>query len=770
MFIKKAHITLCSIFLFSVISYAQTRVTSIIKSKENNEVLLGATVKNLSTNQSTVANEKGEFVLEVKDVKEILEVSYYGYETLKVKASEVSRILYLTAKLESLNQVIISASRTKEKKHDVPVAISVVTKKSLKEIQANDISEVLNQKPGVFVADLGNEQHMTAIRQPITTRSVFLYLEDGLPIRPVGIFNHNALLETNNNALQNIEIIRGAYSSLYGSEAIGGAINYITEKPSKELSLDVAARANNIGFRRFDAKVSGTVGKTGIYVSSYRSLIEDGFREYGDFEKSAVTAKITHEFSEKFHLEGALTYVDYFSESSGSIRQAAFDAKNFSSVHSFTFRDAEALRASLTADYQWNDQSQTLVKVFYRDNTLAQNPSFRISNGIANGTTVKDGELNENSFESFGTLIQHNVKVSDKFKFSIGGVVDVTDNTFFAEELNVTRATNGVFTDFERLGTFISNYQVDITNIGGFFTGEYKITDAFRVNGGLRLDAFVYEFVNNNEITEEGFNAPNTVEYYNAVTPRLGLVYNEGKYGAYTNYSRGFIPPSVGELFRRPEVPILDPPTFDNFEVGAFGSFLNGLLYADVAVYYLRGKDEIVSVGVIDEQGIDDTLNRNTGGTQHYGIEHKIELKPTQELTVLNNGSISRHEFRSFNLGISRGNVQDFSDNDIPVAPSYLNNLQVIYKPNFAKGLRIAPEWQAVGKYYTDNANTVEYGGYHLLNVRTSYQFSKYHVWANFMNVFDENYATRVSTRGPNSTTFNVGNPFNLTIGVRYSF
>jgi len=766
MFIKHTHIIVCAALLTSIISSAQTKIHSIVKAKDSQEQLIGATVTNTKSHESTVTDSTGDFEIEVHDTTEELEISYVGYKPKILNLSNVSDVIYLTPVLENLDQVIVSASRTKEKKHNVPVAISVVTRENILETNPNDISEILNQKPGVFVADLGNEQHMSAIRQPITTKSVFLYLEDGLPIRPTGIFNHNALLETNSNAVENIEIIRGAYSSLYGSEAIGGAVNYITEKPSKELEIEIANRANNIGYNRFDAKISGTIGKTGLYLSGYRSSIVDGFREYGDFDKTAITAKITHEFSDKFNLEGALTYVDYFSESSGSIGEDAFNREDFSSVHSFTFRDAEALRASLTANYIWNDKSNTTAKLFYRDNTLGQNPSFRIDNRTQNGTTLKDGELNENKFESFGALVQHNVKVSDKFKFSIGGIVDLTENKFFAEELNVTRDQNGIFTSFEQLGTFTSDYKVDIKNIGTFFTGEYKITNQFRINGGLRVDAFLYDFKNN---LSNNVDAPNTIEFFDAVTPRIGLVYNGREYGGYVNYSKGFIPPSVGELFRDPDVPNLSASTFDNYEIGTFSSFFDGALYIDLAVYYLRGRNEIVSVSTFDTvNNVSDSENRNTGGTQHYGIEHKIEIKATKELFIQNNGSISRHEFRDFDLGISRGVSQDFSENDIPGGASHLNNLQVSYRPKFLEGFKITPEWQSVGKYYTDNANTIDYEGYDVLNIRTGYKYKQMYFWANLMNVFDKNFATRANTAFGN-TTFSPGNPRNITVGVRYS-
>jgi len=48
-----------------------------------------------------------------------------------------------------------------------------------------------------------------AIRQPITYNALYLYMEDGIPIRPTGIFNYNALYEINTDGIRDIEVIKG---------------------------------------------------------------------------------------------------------------------------------------------------------------------------------------------------------------------------------------------------------------------------------------------------------------------------------------------------------------------------------------------------------------------------------------------------------------------------------------------------------------------------------------------------------------------------------
>lgn len=122
---------------------------------------------------------------------------------------------------QQLEEVIITANRGAAKRSEIPVSVSKLTAKTISETKPTNIYEVINKTPGVLMVNIGNEQHAMAIRQPISYSSYFLYLEDGLPIRPLGVFNHNALLEINQFSLNSIEVVKGPVSSIYGPEAIG---------------------------------------------------------------------------------------------------------------------------------------------------------------------------------------------------------------------------------------------------------------------------------------------------------------------------------------------------------------------------------------------------------------------------------------------------------------------------------------------------------------------------------------------------------------------
>ena len=95
----------------------------------------------------------------------------------------------------ALDTVIVSTTREQELLSETPASIGVISEDSVRQLGATHPQQILSQVPGVAVSVTNGEGHTTAIRQPFTTSPLYLFLEDGLPIRATGFFNHNALYE-----------------------------------------------------------------------------------------------------------------------------------------------------------------------------------------------------------------------------------------------------------------------------------------------------------------------------------------------------------------------------------------------------------------------------------------------------------------------------------------------------------------------------------------------------------------------------------------------
>lgn len=115
-----------------------------------------------------------------------------------------------------LGEVTVTGTREAAPLAETAQAIGVIKKDSIKLTAPSHPQQLLGQIPGVAVNVTNGEGHTTGIRQKIGTDPVYLYLEDGIPIRATGFFNHNALYEVNIPAAGGIEVVKGIGSALYG--------------------------------------------------------------------------------------------------------------------------------------------------------------------------------------------------------------------------------------------------------------------------------------------------------------------------------------------------------------------------------------------------------------------------------------------------------------------------------------------------------------------------------------------------------------------------
>ena len=763
-------ITLILYFLIIPFTFAQDiiSVNGKVLDQKDLSPLMGVFIESEQTHQKAITDIDGTFSLNNVKKGEVIVIKLLGYKNKALKAKETI-VIHLQPIISNLDEVVVSASKTLQKRKELPIAINSVTPQMIEETHPLSVTDVLNQIPGVNMIDLGNEQHMMSIRLPISTKSLFLYLEDGIPIRPTGVFNHNSLLEMNIDATEKIEVIRGPYSSLYGSGAVGGAINFITKNPSPTLEGLVGISAHQNGFFKTKAEVSNTYGKTGVYVGGYYSQIKNGIRDYGDYDKTAITAKITHKFNDSFKWNNTLSYIDYYSEMSGSLDENKFENKDYTSYYTFTFRDAKALRYNSDFEKTWNQHHSTNLNLVYRDNSMSQNPSYRIATDTP-FDSYTTGELNNNSFKSYALYLQHNI-LFDKYnsKLVLGANLDYTPQKYYAKKLNVYRDSDGMFSSYTETGEYRSMYDTDILNSGLYAMYEISPIDKLVLNMAVRYDIYSYDF-NNLLDNASDYKAGDTKEDYNAITPRIGAVYNlNDNVGIYTNYSVGYIPPRISDLFRKTDVPLLNPTTFYNYEMGGWIKGIDNKLYFDWALYYMKGKDEVVSVST-KVNGITVRENKNVGESSHKGLELGLKFNPTKEWNFRFAGAISSHKYDSFITKIVDGQtIVDYSGNDMPGAPKFVSNTILTYKPTYLKGFRMGLEWQHVSEYYTDDKNTTTYDGYNIFNLRTAYNFKNIELFLNVMNIDDTLYATRVSTSW-GRTTYTPGMPRTFYGGITYKF
>jgi iron complex outermembrane receptor protein len=685
-----------------------------------------------------------------------------------------------TTKTNSLKEVFVTANRTATKRIETPVAISKLNAKTIDETKATAMYEIVNKTPGVYMSNIGNEQHMTAIRQPITTNPYYLYLEDGLPIRPMGIFNHNALLEINQFNVENVEVVKGPVSSLYGPEAVGGAINLISAKPSKDPEFKFGMQADQWGYKRIQAAAGATIGKFGFHIAGITSDQKNSWMTFSDYKKDNINARFDYKFNSKTRLISNTMFGKYYSDMSGSVNEDAFNNRTYTSTTDFTYRKSDALRTRLTLEHDWNAMASTSVTAYYRDNKLGQNPAYGIK--WTTGSATATGEINSSNFKSYGALAQHTQQFDFlQSKIVAGALYDYSPSDYWSYRVDLRANLNpgGLTVNnyqiiSERPDIKNADYTADIYNSAEFLQLSFKPFQNTIVTTGLRYDNMKVAYHN-------ALDNGTGTKIYDKVTSKIGVNYNPFSVaGFYANFSQGFAPPGVSAIFRTKPgtggttgVPAdfyynLEPATFVNYEVGGWLSVLKNKLYLDYAFYYLDGKNELISVKLADNS----TDYRSAGATRHKGIEFGLNYKPSNELNFRLGGTVSEHTFIDFKVSEKSTDVLKNLDNkEMPSGPRWIANSEINYYPKWLPNFRTSLEYQLVGSYYQDQVNTVKYGGYSIFNARVGYKWKSIELYTNVLNLTDKLYAYNV-TRGNTTNsqpTYTAAAPRTFLFGLQYN-
>ncbi len=685
-----------------------------------------------------------------------------------------------TTKTVELEDVVITASRSATLRKEVPVAISKLTAKTINETKATALYEIVNKVPGVMMVNLGNEQHMMSIRQPMTTNSYYLYLEDGLPIRPMGIFNHNALLEINQFNLQNIEVIKGPVSSLYGPEAIGGAINLISIKPTVDPSLKFGIQANQWGYRRFQVAGGATIGKLGFHIAGISSEQKNSWMTYSDYRKDNINIRVDYQIDAKTSLTSNTMYGEYYSDMSGSINENDYNNRSYKSSSNFTYRKSDALRTRFTLEHNWNDNATTTGTIYYRDNKMGQNPSYSIR--WLSGQTKATGQINSSNFKSYGALAQHVQKFNFLDTKIVAGILyDYSPTDYWAYGIDLKANLNPggkTVSNYEfiseRPDIKLANYTAAIYNTAEYAQLSFKPLNQLTITTGLRYDNMKVNYDN-------ALDLSSGCKVYDKLTFKAGANYNPFSYtGFYGNYSQGFAPPGLTSVFKAKSgtgdgtgKPAefyynLVPATFENFEVGGWISMLKNKLFIDYSIYYMDGKNELLSIKQIDNS----TDTQSAGKTRHKGIEFGVNYKPTEEWIIRIGGTTAQHTYIDFKVSDKPTDpLQRLDGFEMPSAPKWSGNSEVSYYPKWLPNFRTSVEWQFVSSYYQDQINTVKYEGYNSFNGRIGYQWKAIELYANIINLTDKLYAYNVSRGNLTSSqpSYTAAAPRTFLIGLQYN-
>ena len=274
---------------------------------------------------------------------------------LSALLTTVSFAAFADDDVTTLQPVVITATRSATPLNEIASSITVITADDIAQQNKSDVASLLREVPGVTVANSGGFGQTTRVFMRGTNSNHVLVMMDGVrlndPSDPGDAFDFSNL---NTDNIEQIEVLRGAQSTLYGSEAIGGVINIITKTGKGKPSLTGFAEYGRYNSTREGVGSSGEIGRTSYSFTAtdnHTNGISALDKQFGGTEKDGngtytfagnVASKLTENFTAKINARYSRVNTDF--DSPGSFIRPSDDPLPENDSRQFNGRVAGELK------------------------------------------------------------------------------------------------------------------------------------------------------------------------------------------------------------------------------------------------------------------------------------------------------------------------------------------------------------------------------------------------------------------------------------------
>ncbi len=263
----KRLLIICMVVMLYHISNAQNKITGKITDQDNLP-LIGASIFVHDMNKGTVSNSNGTYALSsLPNGKIKIQFSTLGYtnriETVELNGESLELNISLRQIAIEMEEIVVSGGYNSTQ-HENVVKIEILKLDPLKITNTPNFTEILTKVPGVDMISKGSGVSKPVIRG--LSMNDILVLNNGVRFENYQYSSHHPL-GIDEFGIDNVEIIKGPASLLYGSDAIGGVINFIKEKPAPigsiigdynlHLYSNTLGMTNNLGIKGASGKFFG---------------------------------------------------------------------------------------------------------------------------------------------------------------------------------------------------------------------------------------------------------------------------------------------------------------------------------------------------------------------------------------------------------------------------------------------------------------------------------------------------------------------------------
>ncbi|MGE4587839.1 MAG: TonB-dependent receptor plug domain-containing protein, partial [Mangrovibacterium sp.] len=293
----------------------------------------------------TVTDARGYFSLEIHPGEHELRFSHIQYKCYTKRISiaanqELNMLLSMDEAVFNLDQISVTGSATELELKKLPSSISVITTASPEFRGVTTIDDILSRVPGIFVDRsrglTTTGSHTTVSLRGTAAANRTLVMKDGIPLNNAYTGSVTEWNTMASNSISRIEVVRGAASSLYGTNAMGGVINMITEIPQKQPVLEAGAKYGSMDNAVFNLK-AGKAFDNGIgfmLFSEYKQT--DGYRYmdrslWKDYYKKPINKMLNITAKATYHFKDASSFEfvgDFHQEKPETGTTTIYDANN----------------------------------------------------------------------------------------------------------------------------------------------------------------------------------------------------------------------------------------------------------------------------------------------------------------------------------------------------------------------------------------------------------------------------------------------------------
>jgi iron complex outermembrane receptor protein len=660
-----------------------------------------------------------------------------------------------------LEEIVVTAQKREEKIQDVPIVINAISAKAIEANHLQNTRDLQFLAPTLVYNELGGFAQPflrgigTDISSPDEDPSVATYI-DG-----VFVADSQSTIQTL-LGVERVEVLSGPQGTLYGRNALGGAINITTLTPKQDLEAHASLSGGNLGTFEGTARVSGGVTDDlalGLYLAGTRrdsiysrptvATQPDGVDNFG------IRLKGVLDLSSAVRLTGTVDYLEAHSEDASAFRQGQTNAYGF--VEFGAPLDVGPYR--LQNDYPDKNVVRQFSTTLREEVDLDTLQILGISN-YRQSQVFTQNDLDATSAPLYGSYADlRNRQYSQELQVISpkGEALEYIAGVYYFHQDGGEIPTVNV-SDFLFLPAHgsLTNAQVKTESYAAFGQTTYSPIEDLRITLGAR---YTYETKRIYDGSFRLINAnggdfgpqtvyPDQAKTWEAFTPKVGVDYRIGGTLLYATYSAGF-QSGAYNVVSPTDAPV-NPEKLKSYEIGAKSDFLDGRLRLNLDAYYYDFSNLQVQIVTTGTGGLSEYKNAATA--EAYGVEAYAQAALTPELHVTGQVAWEQTKYTKFvgypvQVLAAVGNAtvpSDVSGNPLQRAPKWVGSFALDYDTDISWGGELKADLSLYynGGFPWDASNLYRQGSYALLNSAIGYTFPDDHwtvtLWGD--NLTDENY------------------------------